>query len=89
MELIKVKALIRYKNESVLESMKITGIDWTTGAPLTNPEWSGGPYTLVENYIPPTEESEQEQTDILTPYGRRIAEIEELKARLAALEKEV
>jgi hypothetical protein len=30
-------------------------IDWITGTPLTNPDWAGGPYTLIENYIPPAE----------------------------------
>ena len=84
-----MKALIRNKNETVLESMEIPGIDWKTGAPLINPDWDGGPYTLVENYNPSIEESEHEQTDVLTPYGRRNAEIAELKARLAALENEI
>ena len=26
-------------------------IDWKTGAPLTNPDWFGGPYQLVDNYV--------------------------------------
>ncbi len=30
-------------------------IDWSTGYPLTNPKWFGGPYTLVENYVPEVE----------------------------------
>ena len=45
-----MKALIRNKGEIVRESDEIEGIDWNTGAPLTNPEWCGGPYKLVENY---------------------------------------
>lgn len=45
-----MKALIRNEGETVLESMGIDGIDWETGAPLTNPEWCGGPYTLIEDY---------------------------------------
>ena len=34
--------------------MKIPCIDWNTGAPLTNPGWSGGPYILVNDYVPET-----------------------------------
>ena len=52
-----MKALIRDKGETVLENMRIAGIDWNTGAPLTNAAWAGGPYTLVQNYIP--KETEQ------------------------------
>ncbi len=36
--------------------MNIPGIDWSTGYPLTNAKWFGGPYTLVENYVPEVEE---------------------------------
>lgn len=49
-----MKALIRKKGEVVLESYNIPCIDWNTGAPLTNPEWSGGPYVLVNDYVPET-----------------------------------
>ena len=48
-----MKALIRHEGETVLETDRIEGIDWNTGAPLTNEFWCGGPYTLVQNYIPP------------------------------------
>lgn len=41
-----MKALIRHTGETVLETDSIEGIDWTTGAPLTNPSWAGGPYAL-------------------------------------------
>lgn len=47
-----MKALIRNEGETVTEDMDISGIDWNTGYPLTNPKWFGGPYTLVQNYIP-------------------------------------
>ncbi len=47
-----MKALIRNKGETILESYNIPCIDWNTGAPLTNNEWSGGPYQLVSNYNP-------------------------------------
>ena len=36
--------------------MKIPCIDWNTGAPLTNPGWSGGPYILVNDYVPTADE---------------------------------
>ena len=46
-----MRALIRNEGETVIESMGISGIDWSTGAPLTDPAWSGGPYQLAENYV--------------------------------------
>lgn len=47
-----MKALIRNPCETVTEGMDIPGIDWKTGVPLTNPEWCGGPYVLVNDYVP-------------------------------------
>ena len=41
-----MRALIRNENETVRETDGIDGIDWTTGAPLTNPAWAGGAYAL-------------------------------------------
>ena len=46
-----MKALIRREGETVTENDGIVGIDWNTGAPLTNESWCEGPYQLVENYI--------------------------------------
>lgn len=46
-----VKALIRNEGETVTEDMGIEGIDWQTGAPLTNPVWAGGPYQLADGAI--------------------------------------
>ena len=46
-----MKALIRRKHEVVRENDGIEGIDWNTGAPLTNSGWFGGPYQLVDNYV--------------------------------------
>ena len=48
-----MKALIRQEGETVREIDGIEGIDWNTGAPLTNDAWCGGPYQLVQNYVPP------------------------------------
>ena len=61
-----MKALIRNPGETVTESDGITGIDWQTGAPLTNPAWAGGPYTLVQNYVPPQEDA-PESYEIVEP----------------------
>ena len=81
-----MKALIRNLGETVTEDKGIDGIDWVTGAPLTNSQMAGGPYTLVEDYTPPTEEEEIDEYD---PNEKRKAEIAELKARLIALENGV
>ena len=53
-----MKALIREKGETITEYMGITGIDWTNGMPLTGPDWAGGPYKLIRDYEPYTEDSE-------------------------------
>ena len=60
-----MKALIREKNETVTEDMEIPGIEWNTGYPLTDPEWSGGPYTLVQNYIPPQDDGPESYEEIV------------------------
>ena len=44
-----MKALIRNAGETVLEGSGIEGIDWQTGAPLTNPAWAGGAYALCSD----------------------------------------
>ena len=47
-----MKALIRNEGETITDDMDFVFINWDTGAPLTNREWSGGPYTLVNDYVP-------------------------------------
>ena len=47
-----MKALIRNEGETIIEGMGIPCIDWDTGAPLTNAKWFGGPYILVNDYVP-------------------------------------
>ena len=42
--------------------MDVPCIDWKTGVPLTDTEWFGGPYKLIENYVPPADEE-----DIIQP----------------------
>ena len=44
-----MKALIRNNGETILSTSNIDGIEWTTGAPLTNPSWAGGAYALCED----------------------------------------
>lgn len=46
-----MKALIRSETEILTEDCGLSFINWNTGAPLTNPDWFGGPYQLVDNYI--------------------------------------
>ena len=60
-----MKALIRNKGETVTEDMDIPCIDWNTGYPLTNPKWFGGPYTLVQNYVPPKDSEPAQCEEIL------------------------
>ena len=58
-----MKALIRNPGETVTEDMHIPGINWNTGAPLTNPAWAGGPYILVNDYVPEDPDSDFVLTD--------------------------
>lgn len=55
-----MKALIRNKNETITEEYSPDFINWDTGYPLTDPNWAGGAYTLVEDYVPPVETEEIE-----------------------------
>lgn len=87
-----MKALIRNEDEIITEDMGIYWIDWETGMPLTNPDWAGGPYILVQNYIPPEPEpdpmGESSTTAEATAEANaaKAAQIEELKTLLHQLE---
>lgn len=70
-----MKALIRRKHEVVLENDGIEGIDWKTGAPLTSMEWFGGPYTLVNDYVP--EDPTTDLAAITTPVSVQNPVVEE------------
>ena len=59
-----MKALIRNKGETITEDMGIPCIDWNTGYPLTNAKWFGGPYRMVQNYVPPVEDQEETYEEI-------------------------
>lgn len=63
-----MKALIRNEYETITEDMNVPCIDWNTGAPLTNPGWSGGAYTLVNNYVQTADEdfAEEPEPEIVT-----------------------
>ena len=58
-----MKALIRKEGETILEGFK--GIDWNTGAPLTGAAWCGGPYTLVQNYVPPQDNAPESYEEVI------------------------
>ena len=68
-----MKALIRNEGETVTENDGIVGIDWNTGAPLTNAAWCGGPYQLVQNYVPPQDDA-PESYEIVEPEPEPVVE---------------
>ena len=70
-----MKALIRNIGETVTEGVGIPCIDWSTGWPLTDPAWAGGPYQLVQNYVPP-QEGEPENYEIVEPEPEPVIEEE-------------
>lgn len=60
-----MKALIRNVGETVTENMNLSFIDWKTGYPLTSEKWFGGPYTMVQNYVPPQDDAPESYEEIL------------------------
>ena len=73
-----MKALIRDKGETVTEAIGIPGIDWSNGYPLTNAKWFGGPYTLVQNYVPPKgDEPAQYEEVLIEPEQVEVEEVVE------------
>ena len=73
-----MKALIRNEGETVTEDMNIPCIDWNTGYPLTNAKWFGGPYTLVQNYIPPKDDEPAQYEEIVVEDPEPIAQEEDV-----------
>ena len=73
-----MKALIRNEGETVTEDMSIPCIDWNTGYPLTNAKWFGGPYTLVQNYVPPVDETPAQYEEIIVEDPEPIHQEEEV-----------
>ncbi len=72
-----MKALIRNKGETVTEDMNIPCIDWNTGYPLTDPKWFGGAYTLVQNYVPPQENTPESYEEVVVEPEQVEVEVEE------------
>jgi len=62
-----VKALVRHEGETIVETDGIEGIDWKTGMPLTNEAWCGGPFTLVQNYVPPMNDEPAQYEEVVEP----------------------
>jgi len=60
-----LKALIRNEGETITEDMNIPCIDWNSGYPLTNEKWFGGPYTLVQNYVPPVNDEPAQYEEVI------------------------
>jgi len=46
-----MRALVRNKGETIIESDGLN-VDWNTGHPFTDQKYFGGPYILVNNYVP-------------------------------------
>ena len=73
-----MKALIRNEGETVTEDMNIPCIDWNTGYPLTNAKWFGGPYTLVQNYIPPKDDEPAQYEEVVVEDSEPIPQEEDV-----------
>ena len=62
-----MKVLIRNKYETIREGNQ-SYIDWTTGAPLTNPAWAGGAYALCEDCpVPDPEPQDFDISEVQVP----------------------
>lgn len=74
-----MRALIRDRDETITEKMDVRYfINWETGYPLTNAKWFGGPYTLVENYVPPTENTPAQYDEVIVEDPEPIVQEEEV-----------
>ena len=63
-----MKALIRHEGETILSTSNIDGIEWETGAPLTNPSWAGGPYAICNDCpVPDPEPQDFDITEVSLP----------------------
>lgn len=62
-----MKALVRNSGEAITEADNIEGIDWKNGYPLTSPSWCGGPYKLVQNYVPPANDEPAQYEEAIEP----------------------
>ena len=73
-----MKALIRNEGETVTEDMNIPCIDWSNGYPLTDAKWFGGPYTLVQNYVPPMNDEPARYEEVIVEDPEPIPQEEEV-----------
>ncbi len=73
-----MKALIREPGETITEDMSVPGIDWNTGYPLTNAKWFGGPYNLVQNYVPPVDDAPAQYEEVIVEDPEPIVQEEEI-----------
>ena len=72
-----MKALVRNTGETVTENMNLSFIDWKTGYPLTSEKWFGGPYILVQNYVPPIDNTHAPQCEEIVEPEQVEVEVEE------------
>ena len=88
------RALLRNPGETIFSTSSIEGIDWETGAPLTNPSWAGGPYALAEDApldsIPSDYDITEERVPDLNAPAEKdgTAEVPTVVRRIAALNSE-
>ena len=73
-----MKALIRNPGETVCEADGIEGIDWETGYPLTSAAWCGGPYTLVQNYVPSKDDEPAQYEEVIVEDPEPIVQDEDV-----------
>ncbi len=72
-----MKALIRNEGETLTEKDGISFIDWNTGYPLTNMKWFGGAYRLVENYVPPQDNTPESYEEVVVEPEQVVVEDED------------
>lgn len=73
-----MKALVRNEGETVTEDSGLSFIDWNTGYPLTSEKWFGGPYTLVQNYVPPKDDEPAQYEEVIVEDPEPIVQDEEV-----------
>ena len=73
-----MKALVRNPGETVTEADDIPCIDWKTEYPLTGEKWFGGPYTLVQNYVPPRNDEPAQYEEVIVEDPEPIPQEEEV-----------
>lgn len=72
-----MRALIRNKGETIIESDGLN-VDWNTGHPFTDQKYFGGPYTLVQNYVPPVDDTPARYEEVVVEDPEPIPQEEEV-----------